>query len=148
MTLSCPSCTEAIAPEATECGHCGTAYDSDTLKFLKNLREKGSQDYPFERRKQARIPLQFRVAYATSGSSGESDTFDFSLGGLFIKTNEPRHQGEKMHLKISLPDEEEKIEVLAEAIWINTKERAAYKREYPPGVGVKFLNLSNYYMYP
>ena len=142
MTLFCPSCTKEIAPEATECPHCGTIYDSDTLRFLRSFVEEVSQEYPCERRKQARIPLEFRVAYATSRLSAEGYTVDFSLGGLFIKTNDPLIRGEKIDLEISLPDKEEKIEVLGEVTWINREEREVLERKYPPGVGVKFLNLS------
>jgi type IV pilus assembly protein PilZ len=142
MALFCPSCSKEIEPETTQCPSCNAIYDSDTLQFLKNLFGKVSQEYLGERRRQARIPIAFKVTYSTSKFSAEGYTFDLSLGGLFIKTDEPLKEGETIDLRISFPNKETELEILGEVAWINREELVTPERKIPPGMGVRFLNLS------
>jgi uncharacterized protein (TIGR02266 family) len=142
MVLFCPSCSKQIKPETTQCPACNAVYDSDTLKFLKNLFGRLSQDYPVERRRQARVPIEFKVTYSTSKFSAEGYTFDLSLGGLFVKTDQPLKEGERINLRISFSDREEELKIPGEVAWINKEELTTPERKIPPGMGVRFLNLS------
>ena len=47
-----------------------------------------------------------------------------------------------MSLKVFLPDKGEELDVMGEVTWSSTKGTAMPERNYPAGMGVKFLNLS------
>lgn len=85
----------------------------------------------------------FRVAYSTSHAFRNSYLYDISMGGLFIESADPPNPGETIRVKIFLPDEEKEMDVLGEVVWSTRVERVTSERKYPPGMGVKFLNLSN-----
>lgn len=145
MKTFCPFCPKEITPETTQCPSCDTIYDFDTLKFLRILIKEASKEYPNERRKQARITRTFKVAYSTPKSFVDNyiqKVPNVSLSGLFVKTDDPLNPGEKFNLKIFLPDKGDELEVLGEVIWSHKEKRVTPEKIFPPGMGVKFLNLS------
>jgi len=142
MALFCPFCSKEISPEAAECKECNATFDSATFKFLENLSKEVSKGFHGELRKQARVPATFKVACSTPKEFLEGYTFDLSLGGVFVKTENPLSLGEIITLQISLPDEAETFEALGEAAWINKKETVTFGKKIPPGMGVKFIKPS------
>lgn len=56
-------------------------------------------------------------------------------GGLFIPTNRAYQYGEEVFILISLMEEEEKIPVAANIVWITPKGPGNYR---PAGIGVRF----------
>jgi len=84
---------------------------------------------------------KFKIAYPTPNAFIKSYLHDIGTGGLFIKTSDPLICGEKFGLRISLPDNEKELEVFCEVVW-NRKEEDTLNQGYPPGMGVKFLNIS------
>ena len=138
MALFCPFCSEEITPEAGECPSCGHTCDADLLQFGRS----SYKEYSEERRKQARVSKKFKIAYATPKEFVDSYIFNLSVGGLFIETNEPLDKGEMLNLKLFLPDKGEDLDVVAEVMWASKKETTTVERSYPPGMGVKFLDLA------
>jgi len=100
------------------------------------------KEYPDERRKQGRFSKRFKVVYATPKAFVKSYIFNLSVGGLFIETKEPLNQGELLNPRVFLPDKGEALDVLGEVIWSSKKRHHARGGEYPPGMGVRFVNLS------
>jgi uncharacterized protein (TIGR02266 family) len=142
MALFCPFCSEEIAPEMNDCPSCGYAYDAETLKFFRSVYDVASEEYLDDRRRQIRITKKFKVSYPTAKAFVSNYLFNLSVGGLFIKTDAPLKPGEKMYLKVFLPDREDALEVLAEVMWSHEEEKEMEGKKFPPGMGVKFLNLS------
>jgi len=68
--------------------------------------------------------------------------FNISLGGLFVETNDPPVPGEVINLTVFLPDEKKEMDVLGEVAWCSREAWVTPEKTYPPGMGVKFLNLS------
>ena len=56
-------------------------------------------------------------------------------GGLFIPTNRPYQYGDEVFILISLMEEEEKIPVAANIVWMAPKGPGNYR---PAGIGVRF----------
>jgi uncharacterized protein (TIGR02266 family) len=108
-------------------------------RFLRSAIKEAPQEYPDERRKQVRVSKAFKIVYPTPKAFINSYLSNISPGGLFIKTNAPPNQGEKFNLKISFSDEEKELEVLCEVAWSRREE---WVKKFPPGIGVKFLDLS------
>jgi uncharacterized protein (TIGR02266 family) len=110
---------------------------------LLQFNRTSYKEYSEERRKQARVAKRLKVAYATPKEFVDRYIFNLSVGGLFIETKEPLSQGELLNLKIFLPDKGEELDVTGEVIWSSRQGKITPERKYPPGMGVKFLNLSN-----
>jgi len=64
---------------------------------------------------------------------------DISEGGVFIKTDNPRRLGSKLHLDIKLEGFDEHIRTLARVIRVIHKAGATKKR--PAGMALEFLDL-------
>lgn len=142
MKLYCPYCTSEITPETSQCLSCGTVYGPDTLELVRIIFEKGDQRYENERRRQIRLSKVFKASYLTPKDFAESYIHGLSLGGVFVETNDPLDPGEQFILKVSLPDQEDELEVRCEVIWSREEEQGTPTEKLPPGMGVKFLNLS------
>jgi type IV pilus assembly protein PilZ len=142
INISCPYCTREIPSQATQCPWCCVVYDSDTLKFLRLMEYEASKQENVTNRKHVRFPKTLKVTYPSTQSFEESITSNLSIGGLFIRTTKPLDRGEQINLRISIPEEQEALEALCEVIWARKGEDIGPKGKEPPGMGVKFLNLS------
>ncbi len=67
-------------------------------------------------------------------------TGNISVGGMFLITSDPLPEKTKIALQFRLPDDEEKIQVLAEVVWCREKDE---RPGLPPGMGIKFLKISD-----
>lgn len=144
MPLFCPSCSKEITPDTSMCPKCGQGFGLDRLTFLSGEPDEVIQDRPpHERRKQVRFPQGLKVAYATPKAFVENYIFDLSTGGLFINSTEPLDPGEQLNLRIFLPDKGNELEVLGEVMWCNREKKVTPERTFPPGMGVKFLDLTS-----
>ena len=142
LKINCPYCTKEITPDTTQCPSCGTTYGSDTRRFIKELAKKVSSEHIPERRKFDRVPRKFRIVFPTAKTLKKHYLSNISTGGVFIKTKEPLNRGARFKLKIFLPDGDKELEVLSEVIWSHREEWIMKDKKFPPGMGVKFLNLS------
>ncbi|RLA94526.1 MAG: hypothetical protein DRG25_02305 [Deltaproteobacteria bacterium] len=139
---ACPYCTKEIAADAIQCPWCGTSYGSQTLKLLKSFVRESSLEVKKERRKHDRVPRKFKITYPSPQALINSYLSNISLGGVFIKTKHPLDPGARFILKIFLPDGGKELEVNCEVAWIRTEEKETPKEKLPPGMGIKFLDLS------
>jgi type IV pilus assembly protein PilZ len=142
MEISCPYCTKEIDPKSTQCSSCGTTYGSDTLRFLRDALKRATLESSSERRKLDRVPRKFRIVYPTANKLQEAYLSNVSTGGVFIKTDNPLNRGARFNLKLALPGYEEELEIFCEVVWSSREEWKAEERTFPPGMGIKFLNLS------
>lgn len=92
-----------------------------------------------ERRQFDRAPLNMLVQFRL----GDMDEFmrdyaaNISLGGIFIRTREPRDRGSMIYLQFRLKDGSKLIEGLGKVVHVNPPESPA------PGMGVEFVNLDD-----
>jgi uncharacterized protein (TIGR02266 family) len=142
MKIYCPYCTQETILETDQCLTCGVFYDDDTLRFLGIAGEKALCGHTDERRKQARFRKKYKITFPTSKAFLGCYLSDISTGGVFIKTDRPLSQGEKVHLRLSLPDGEKELETSGEVAWCRAAEQATPEEKCPAGMGIKFLNMS------
>lgn len=63
-------------------------------------------------------------------------------GGLFVRTSQILPMGTKIHLKVSLPNEEEKFLIDGKIVWITPRAAQGNK---PSGLGVQFIGEEGRY---
>ena len=141
MALYCPFCSEPITPETTKCPSCDRVYSSDTLSFI-SLSAKRQDELPHERRKQGRFPLRLKVAFSTPQQFAEHYIFNVGPGGLFIENTIALKPGEKLDLKVFLHENAQTMEIPCEVMWCRKKEEQTPIGKFPPGMGLKFIKLS------
>jgi type IV pilus assembly protein PilZ len=109
----------------------------------KTGRKKTARKGRSDKRQHARVPLKARVDYELLSE----DTFLFeytsnlSRGGIFLATRNPLPIGTRLHLRFTLPDENNRvIKTTGKVAWVNP-----YHPHGPnlnPGMGVEFIDLS------
>ena len=87
------------------------------------------------RRTQQRYPVDLMVDFEVKGQPYRGHAENMSVGGLFMWTTAPVSFGETVHLRFTVPDPLETVEVDAQVRWIERKGDA------PAQVGVQFLGL-------
>ena len=96
----------------------------------------------FSSRTEPRILKKLSVSYKDKKSFlAACNTFDISGGGLFIMTSTPLHEGETFLLKLQLPKLPEPLKIKCTVAWTNKEEEG--KGEHPPGMGIKFDEMSD-----
>ena len=140
--IVCPYCTKEISPGSNHCTECGTTYGSDTLKILRNLTDKPDSADVKEQRNEDRVPKKFKISFANPEVLQDHYLTNISTGGIFIETPKPFMRGARFDLRVFLPDGEQAVDVYCEVVWAQNQERVIDKRLYPPGMGIKFLNLT------
>jgi len=156
MDLYCPYCSEPITPGTTKCPHCDHVYSSDTISFI-NLSQKGreesthekrkffkrrQEESTHEKRKHARVPIKLKVVFTSPQDFVEHYIFDLSVGGLFVESETFLDRGEEVRLKISFVDNTEPMEIPSEVMWCRKNIQRTPRGDLPPGMGMKFLELS------
>lgn len=100
------------------------------------------RDESLDQRQHDRVSRTFRVSYPSPGSLRNYFLSNIGSGGVFIPSNEPFTRGARFDLRILLPDEQSPLDVYCEVVWSQNEQRTINDRTYPPGMGIKFLNLS------
>ena len=142
ITVGCPYCTKDIPYDAGECPWCGTSFGSQTMKLLKSFVAEAVPEAFETQRKEDRVPKKLRIIYSSAKELVNSYLYNLGLGGLFIHTNYLCKPGTRFDLKIALPNGEKEVDVQCEVTWVRKQEVQTDKEKLPPGIGVKFLNLS------
>lgn len=95
-----------------------------------------SQDSQLRNR---RIPFRRRVLIAPkkSGERSWEDSFDLSLGGIFITTMLPLNVGQIVDL--DMPLDAIRFQAAAEVVWVRGSDEGEDK---PVGMALKFINLN------
>jgi uncharacterized protein (TIGR02266 family) len=91
-----------------------------------------------ERRKYPRVPISVKATNLSSGSFTYYLALNISVGGVFLKADEPLGKGTPFHLKFILPDQDE-IEAKGVVVRIQEGNPAA---SVPSGMGVQFTEIS------
>jgi uncharacterized protein (TIGR02266 family) len=101
------------------------------VNFFRNVADK---------RKYPRVPLSVRVTNHDSGNFSYYQATNISIGGMFLKANEPLPIGARLDLEFSLPNlEDQAIKVQAEVVRLQKSDPSS---TFPSGMGVKFLTPS------
>jgi len=138
----CPYCTKEISAGDIYCSQCAAAFGEETLLVTKGLVEDALKGFDEVQRQHDRIPKKFRITYSSPDSFAKTYLVNIGKGGVFIKTSKPLQKREKISLRILLPDGGKELEVTGEVIWSSEKKHRTPIGEYPPGMGVKFVDLS------
>ncbi|NOZ87860.1 MAG: TIGR02266 family protein [Deltaproteobacteria bacterium] len=91
-----------------------------------------------EKRRFPRRPLTLLIQYRGESLEALIAEYaeDVSLGGMFIRTDEPVPQGSIIFVQFTLPDGSSLFEGLAKVAWAREPGNNA-----PAGMGIEFLNL-------
>ncbi len=99
-----------------------------------------SADEPSDdRRKYPRAPLSILVQYRfnTFEDFLAEYTLNISLGGIFIRTEDPRPEGTTLYLQFSLKDRSPLIEGMGRVVRVNPP------GSHHAGMGVEFVNFDD-----
>ncbi len=96
----------------------------------------------FNKRESPRFEASIPVSWRLKDDAGHwSYTFDISNKGLFLQTDEKIDVGTDLHVELTLPILNYKIESDARVCWINHKS-TSMKPGFPPGIGLEFFGLN------
>ena len=138
----CPYCTKEISLGDIHCPECAAAFGEETLLVTKDLVDDALRGFDEVQRRHDRVPKKFRISYSSAKAFTKSYLLNIGKGGVFIKTTKPLKKGEKTVLKMVLPDGGKELEVTGEVIWSSEKKHRTSLGEHPPGMGVRFVDLS------
>ena len=89
-----------------------------------------------------RLKSELRVYFGPSQQTILSGfSIDLSSGGLYLKTEFPLKVDEQVSLIFSLPGQKKSVACQARIAWVNP-EGCSRKNDFPPGVGLQFIELS------
>ena len=94
-----------------------------------------------EKRKYPRVPFSVKVTNHDSGNFSYYQATNISVGGMFLKADEPPSLGAVLELRFSLPtsdNRDQEIQVQAQVVRVQSPSPDG---QFPSGMGVKFLSL-------
>ena len=92
-----------------------------------------------DNRRSSRLPAEVKVDYRTVGSFITDYSRNISRGGVFIRTSLPLQVGERIRIRLTLPDGDVPFALDGEVKWIST---IRDRDQHPPGMGVEFVDFS------
>ena len=95
-----------------------------------------------ERRRFLRAPLSLLIQYRfdTLEDFLSEYSTDISLGGMFIRTEDPKDEGSLIYLQFYLRDGAKLIEGLGRVVWVNPP-GSDPAEDQPSGMGIEFVNF-------
>ncbi len=87
-------------------------------------------------RKEQRLTAEIKVDYRTVGSSITDYSENVSLRGLFVRTSLPLPIGERVRLRLTLPEGDAPFALSGVVKWTATLKD---KDKHPPGMGIEFI---------
>jgi type IV pilus assembly protein PilZ len=94
-------------------------------------------------RQGTRIPKTFSLSYEDKESFVVAYTENVSVGGLFIRTENPFEPGEQFVLKLQLPGLTDPMKIKCEVAWAARARKQGEKTDVRHGMGVKFIETTN-----
>ncbi len=91
-------------------------------------------------RSEARIPKALSLVFKDRDSFVKAYTGNISVGGLFIKTENPLRPGRQFMLKLQLPGVSNPLQIKCEVVWSRKREEGSPGK--PAGMGVKFIEIA------
>ena len=106
---------------------------------IKKSEKSMSGPLSIERRTNRRLPIRVLVEYESTEDFLFDYTANISIGGMFIRTNEPLEMGTRFRMRFRLPDRKKLIETYAVVRWVVSP---ADPGMMEPGMGVQFDDLA------
>jgi len=103
-------------------------------------RLKKASEHADPGREDPRIPKLLSMTFKTKESLVKAYSENASGGGIFIKTPKPLPEGERLSIKLQLPDHPDPIKIEGEVAWIQSDKDA--DATHPAGIGIKFIQIS------
>jgi type IV pilus assembly protein PilZ len=94
--------------------------------------------YTGNRRRHPRIYRPIEVDYYYGDEFYRESTISLSMGGLYVKTNQPLEVGSLFHVDFTLPDFNHLFKVRGKVIW----KKLIEDTHGPPGMGIKFYDVA------
>jgi type IV pilus assembly protein PilZ len=95
-----------------------------------------SSDFPDERRREPRAPIELKVEYKRLNTFFADYTRNISRGGTFIATERPLSIGTEFMFALDLPTLSEPLRLRGRVMWTTTTEEAS--KANPAGMGIEF----------
>jgi len=108
---------------------------NEILFRIKSLTTSGEN-----RRRDMKELLSIPIEYSIGKSFISVKSFDFSKSGSYIATTNPSPVGDIIRIRFTIPTEKRKFEVRGKVMY-QIKYDAVAKGSYPPGMGVKFMDI-------
>lgn len=93
-----------------------------------------------DNRRDLRLPVEVKVDYRTVGSFITDYSRNISKGGVFIHTSLPLPVGERVRLRLTLPEGDAPFALDGVVKWVCTLRD---KDSHPAGMGVEFVDFSD-----
>jgi molecular chaperone DnaK len=106
---------------------------------LPNEESEESSEDGADRRKYPRAPLQLLIQYRfdTLDDFLTEYAVDVSIGGMFIRTKQPKEEGSMVYLQFALRDGVKIFEGLGKVVRVNPPDESGRI----PGMGIEFVHL-------
>lgn len=95
---------------------------------------------PADNRRSVRHPIEIKVDYRSVGRFLTDYSRNLSRGGLFVETCLPLEPGEKVRLRLTLPDVETPFALDGVVRWVS---RLEDEMGHPPGMGIEFVGVDD-----
>jgi type IV pilus assembly protein PilZ len=91
-----------------------------------------------DRRVHARTDIELRVGYGSVGEFLSDWTSNVSVGGMFLRTTEPKPVGTRFKLRFQIPEHDRTIEAQGEVCWVIPGNTTPPPQ---PGMGIRFADV-------
>lgn len=91
-----------------------------------------------ERRIHTRHDIRLHVAYGSVDEFLSDWTSNVSIGGMFLRTAEPKPVGTRFRLRFQIPEHEHTIEAQGEVCWVIPGNTTPPPH---PGMGIRFTDV-------
>jgi len=92
--------------------------------------------------RQLRIPFVRRAVLVRAGASEDVFVLDLGLAGVFIERAEALPVGEKVEIRLPLPDNEIPLAARCRVAWWHPEGAPLASKSLPAGAGLEFLDMS------
>lgn len=93
-----------------------------------------------ETRREERKPVNVEVEYRGPKKSLKAVTGNLSLGGMFVATKKPLKVSDKVFFRLKAGAKDLRFNMEGEVVWNNGRGCQSNRRDFPTGMGVKFVN--------
>ncbi len=113
------------------------------VAVVKRFKEMADRTIEISSRQGTRIPKTFSLSYEDKESFVVAYTENVSVGGLFIRTENPLETGEQFVLKLQLPGLTDPMKIKCEVARAAWARKQGEKTDVRHGMGVKFIETTN-----
>jgi len=87
-----------------------------------------------------RKPVNIEVEFKGIRKSYKAVTHNLSLGGMFVATRKPLAKTNKAFFKLKAGEKSLNFHLEGEVVWNNGRGCEKNRKDFPPGMGIKFLD--------